>query len=44
MSVVGDGGGFESHTLDDSNPWFKLMTTESHWVAIDGEMYYGTPW
>lgn len=27
-----------------ANPWFAFVERESPFVAVDGEMYYGTPW
>lgn len=43
LSTVTDGGTF-SPPIDDRNPWFRYMTLESPFLAVDGECYYGTPW
>jgi len=43
LSTITDGGSFDP-PIDSRNKWFQYMSYESPYVAVDGEMYYGTPW
>ena len=42
MSTKGDGGTFDPSDMRDR--WFAFFAREAPFVAVDGEMYYGTPW
>jgi hypothetical protein len=43
MSTTGDAGVFKP-AADMRSPWFAYFSREAPYVAVDGEMYYGTPW
>ena len=43
LSTTSDGGTF-SPPVDNRNRWFRYMTLEAPFLAVDGECYYGTPW
>jgi hypothetical protein len=42
LSSAGDAGVFKP--ADMRSPWFAYFSREAPFVAVDGEMYFGTPW